>query len=61
LGGYLDEIFGLSKIIDLDKLGKEWHYGMGTNMNGNGSNDGNYGSSNGYGSKDFKLDIKLNC
>ena len=27
----LDEIYGLSKILDLDKLGKEWHYGMGIN------------------------------
>ena len=28
-GVSLDEIYGLSKILDLDKLGKEWHYGMG--------------------------------
>lgn len=27
-GVSLDEIYGLSKILDLDKLGKEWHYGM---------------------------------
>jgi hypothetical protein len=56
-GVSLDEIYGLSKIIDLDKLGKEWHYDMGKNMNDSGSN----GGSNGYGLKDFKLDSKLNC
>ena len=27
-GVSLDEIYGLSKILDLDKLGKEWHYVM---------------------------------
>lgn len=58
-GVSLDEIYGLSKIIDLDKLDKEWHYGMGTNMNGSGSNGGSNGyvGSNGH----FKLDSKLNC
>ena len=28
-GVSLDEIHGLSKIIDLDRLGKEWNYGVG--------------------------------
>jgi hypothetical protein len=37
-GASLDEIYGLSKILDLDKLGKEWHYGIGQgNCSGNGS------------------------
>ena len=38
-GVSLDEIYGLSKILDLDKLGKEWHYGTGQdNGSGNGVN-----------------------
>jgi hypothetical protein len=37
-GVSLDEIHGVSKILDLDKLGKEWHYGIGQgNCSGNGS------------------------
>ena len=36
-GVSLDEIYGLSKILDLDKLGKEWHYGMGIGQD-NGNN-----------------------
>ena len=39
-GVSLDEIYGLGKIMDLERLGKEWHYGMGTNMNDSGSNAG---------------------
>jgi len=37
-GASLDEIYWLSKILGLDKLGKEWHYGIGQgNCSGNGS------------------------
>ena len=52
-GVSLEEIHGLSKIIDLDRLGKEWNYGVGQNNNG-------HTNSNGGGSKkDFKLDTEL--
>jgi len=47
-GVSLDEIHGLSKIIDLDRLGKEWNYGVGQ------SNDsGNNSSSRGNGLNDL--------
>ena len=47
-GVSLDEIHELSKIIDLDRLGKEWNYGVGQ------SNDsGNNSSSRGNGLNDL--------
>jgi hypothetical protein len=60
-GVSLDEIYGLSKIIDLERLGKEWHNGIGegndNNMNMNGiSNRGGNGGNN--STKAFKLDDK---
>jgi hypothetical protein len=38
-GVSLDGKYGLSKIIDLDKLDKEWHYGMAIVCNNMKSDD----------------------
>ena len=57
-GVSLDEIYGLSKILDPDKLGKEWHYGLATGV-AQQRQQYMIGSCNGL--KDFKLDNKLNC
>ena len=54
----LDEIYGLSKILDLDKLGKEWHYCIGQD---NGSGNGVNGSSKVNEFHNFRLDDRLNC
>jgi len=55
-GVSLNEIYGLSKILDLDRLGKEWHYVIGQD---NGNRNGVNGSSNEF--HNFRLDDKLNC
>jgi hypothetical protein len=54
-GVSLDEIYWLSKILDLDKLGKEWYCGV-----GQGSGSGVNGSKvNEF--QNFRLDDRLNC
>jgi hypothetical protein len=71
----LDEVYGLSKILDLDRLVKEWNYGYSVDMSpAQGNNNGGSGSSikggdSGKGSNnggsgglkvsDFKLDTEL--
>jgi len=57
-GVSLDEIYGLSKILDRDKLGKQWHNGKGQ---GNGSGNGVKGSSKVNEFHNFRLDDRLNC
>lgn len=60
-GVSLEEIYGLSKILDLDKLVKEWHYDMSIGRGDGNNTNMNGGGNGGFNLKDFKLDDKLNC